>query len=183
MRLRRHALRPSLESCESRALLSGGPVSAQVPVGVIGPNIHFIQLDGALHGHYHVHNGLPDTGASLDLSGTGRVHGFGHAFITGHIQGIGFIAQGHAQGTLFLSGVKGTLTLQLTGPDQKNGPNGDPNIMANVFTYQVTGGTGAYTNDTDSGTVVLGRSPGTGANQAEHGHFTLNVTSFPVPFV
>jgi hypothetical protein len=182
MRLRRHALRPALECCESRSLMSGGLVSAPVSAATDGVIIKLIELDGTFRGHYHSHNGNPDTGSVFDLRGSGHVQGFGHAFVTGHIQAIGFIALGHAQGTLFVSGVKGTLTLGLTGATQHDGPKGLPD----VFTFEVTGGTGAYTNDSDNGLATLVTIPKKGttsANNSQPGKFTLVLTSDPVPFM
>ena len=182
MRQQRHVLRPSLECCESRALLSGGLAAAPVAAAADGVIIKLIQLDGTLHGQYHSHAGIPDTGSTFDLHGSGRVQGFGHAFVTGHIRGIGFIALGHAQGTLFLSGVKGTLTLSMTGATQHDGPKGLPD----VFSFDVTGGTGAYTNDADKGIATLVTIPGKHAMsgaQTQPGKFTLVLTSPPIPFM
>ena len=92
------------------------------------------------------------------------------------------IAEGHGQGTLFLSGVEGTLTLTLSGVTQHDGPKGLPN----VFTFQVTGGTGPYSNATDNGIATLVTIPkktATSANNAETGRFTLVLTSSPIPVV
>ncbi len=182
MRLRRHALRPSLECCESRALLSGGLVPAPVSAATDGIIIKLIKLDATFRGHYHSHVGIPDTGAVFDLRGSGHVQGFGHAFVTGNIHGIGFIADGHAEGTLFLSGVKGTLTLTLTGATQHDGPKGLPD----VFTFKVTGGTGASSNDSDNGIATLVTIPKKAtsfATNTEHGRFTLVLTSSPIPLM
>jgi hypothetical protein len=178
MRPRHHTLRPSVELCEPRSLLSGGLVSAPVSVAADGPIIKLIKLDATFRGHYHSDAGIPDTGADFDLHGSGHAQGVGHAFVAGQIQGIGLIEEGHAQGTLFLSGVQGTLTLALTGATQHDGPKNLPD----VFTFKVTGGTGAYTNDSDNGIATLVTIPKKGTTTASNpgaGGFTLVLTSSP----
>jgi hypothetical protein len=104
----------------------------------------------------------------------------GHAFVTGKLQSIGFIAEGHAQGDLFLAGANGTITLHLTGVEQQNGPKGLPD----VFSFTVTGGSGKYSNVEDDGTAVYVGIPGhttAGASAADHGRFVLVLTSDAKP--
>jgi len=181
MRERRHVLRPVLECCESRAMLSGGLVSATAaPLVATQPIMLIVPLDGTFRGHYHQHAPDADQGSIFDLNGSGSVKGIGHAFITGHIRSIGLIAQGHAQGTLFLSGVHGTITLSLTGPLQHDGPKGLPDY----FAFTIVGGTGKYSNATDTGTASLVTIPGHSTahpNARSHGTFTLVLTSNPIP--
>jgi len=174
-------LRPFLECCESRALLSGGLVSAAAAPRVeTQPIMLIVRLDGTFRGHYHEHNPNADEGSTFDFTGSGHVNKVGHTFVTGHIQSIGLIAAGQAQGTLYLAGVHGTITLSLTGPVQHNGPQGLPDY----FTFRIVGGTGKYTNATDTGTASLVTIPGssTGKTIGEgHGTFTLVLTSNPIP--
>jgi len=181
MRERRHALRPFLECCESRALLSGGLISATAaPLVETQPIMLIVPLDGTFRGRYHQHNANPDVGSTFDFTGSGHVNKVGHTFVTGHIQSIGLIATGQAHGTLFLAGVHGTITLSLTGPVQHNGPKGLPDY----FTFTIVGGTGKYTNATDTGTASLVTIPGHSTshpNAGGHGTFTLVLTSGPIP--
>jgi hypothetical protein len=168
---------PTLEQCERRALLSGGialPATAAMVTPI--PIEKAVQLDGTFRGKYHRHDKIPDAGTTFDLTGSGHVSGVGQGFVTGHIHTLGLIAQGHAQGKLFLSGVGGTITLKLTGPEQDNGPDGLPDYLH----YKVVGGTGKYQNVTDSGVASLVVIPGHSSQHRgdpDHGTFTLVLTS------
>jgi hypothetical protein len=174
---RRHILRPLVEPFESRALLSGAigalPVAAAVAADT---TVRIVHLNGTIRGHYHVNVSIPDVGSTYVTNGSGHVHGVGHTFLTGKLHSIGFIARGHAQGELFLAGANGTITLELTGAEQDNGPKGLPD----VFSYTTAGGTGKYTNVQDSGIATLVTIPShtqTTLQSLEHGKFTLVLTS------
>jgi hypothetical protein len=158
-------------------MLSGGlvPVPAAPPAAASAIE-QFVHLNGVLRGHYHQRAPLADLGSVFDLSGSGSVTGFGHAFVAGNIVTTGFIAQGHAQGTLHLSGVHGTLTLSLTGPVQ-GGFAGLPNH----FTFKTAGGTGKYRNMSDTGTATLVTIPGSPAESSMQGRFRLLLTFNPIP--
>jgi hypothetical protein len=173
MRERRHSLRPLVESFESRAMLSGGIAAAPVAAAVAADTtIRTIDLNGTFRGHYHVNFSVPDVGMTFVTNGSGHVSGVGHAFVTGKIHTIGFIAQGHAQGDLFLAGANGTINLHLTGPEQDNGPKGLPD----VFSFSIVGGTGKYTNVQGHGVATLVTIPShdqTNPQAPEHGKFTL----------
>jgi hypothetical protein len=178
---RRHVLRPVMESCESRAMLSGGFVSAPAAhPAATSPIERAVKLDGILRGNYKQPFEIPDVGSTFDFTGSGQVKGFGHAFVTGQLHSIGFIAQGHAQGTVRLSGVHGTLTLSLTGPVQQGGPAGLPDH----FVFKTVGGTGKYRKVSDTGTASLVTIPGSATGQSMGGlggTFTLRLTSNPIP--
>jgi hypothetical protein len=181
MRARQHVMRPSVERFESRALLSGA-IAALPPAAAAtsAPLIRFLSLDGTIRGHYHVNDAIPDVGATYVADGSGHVHGVGHAFLTGKLHTIGFIAQGHAGGDFYLAGANGTITLQMTGVEQDQGPKGPPD----VFHYTVVSGTGKYVNVADSGTATLVTIPGHAPahpQAPEHGRFTLVLTSAPTP--
>jgi hypothetical protein len=177
MRERRHILRPLVEPFESRALLSGAigapPVAAAVAAAT---TVRIIHLDGTIRGRYQVNVSIPDVGATYVTNGSGHVHRVGHTFLTGNLHSIGFIFRGHAQGELVLRGAKGTITLELTGVEQDNGPKGLPD----VFSYTTAGGTGKYTKVQDSGIATLMTIPGqsqTTPQALEQGKFTLVLTS------
>jgi hypothetical protein len=180
MNKRDHARRPELEPFESRTLLSSGAVGTPAAAIVSPQPIEkVVELNGTFRGYYKVHTAVPDVGSTYDFNGSGYVHGVGHAFVTGHIQSLGFVAQGRSTGTLFLAGNRGTLTLQLTGPLQK-GFSGLPD----AFAFKVVGGTGQYTNVDDTGIATLVTIPAHSqmqANKLDHGTFTLVLTSKPFP--
>ena len=72
MRERRHVLRPVLECCESRAMLSGGLISATAAPRVeTQPIMLIVPLDGTFRGHYHQHTPDADQGSIFDLNGSG----------------------------------------------------------------------------------------------------------------
>jgi hypothetical protein len=173
---------PELEAVESRALLSGGAGGALSTAVPISPTpTQFILLNGTLRGHYHANPSIPDVGTTYVASGSGHVHDVGHAFVTGQLHSIGFIAEGHAQGDLYLSGARGTIALHLTGVQQQDGPKGLPD----VFSFSVMGGTGKYIGVQDSGTAIYVGIPShssAGAQAAQHGRFVLVLTSNPIPF-
>jgi hypothetical protein len=169
-----------LEAIEPRALLSGGIVG--LPGATILPSgpAPFIRLDGTLRGHYHVNPAIPDVGTTYVANGSGHVHGVGHAFVTGKLHSIGFIAEGQAQGNLYLAGANGTITLHLTGVEQQGGPKALPD----VFHFTVTGGTGKYHGVEDTGTAIYVGVPVQNAARAHavgHGRFVLVLTSDPPP--
>jgi hypothetical protein len=174
----RQRLVPTVQGIERRALLSAGLAGSSGSAVVSAPPTETtLHLDGTFRGHYdhHQDNNL-DLGTTFDLMGSGHAHGVGRAFVTGAVHTIGNIAQGHADGTLYLSGIRGTITLKLVGPEQDNGPKGLPDY----FNYSVVGGTGQYRNVDDSGTaslvVIPGHSPAH-AGDLDHGTFTLVLTS------
>jgi len=177
MSARRHDLRPLVEPFESRTLLSAViRVPPVAPAVAADTTVRVIHLDGTIRGRYHINDPIPDVGATFVTNGSGHVHGVGHAFLAGKLHSIGFLAQGHAQGELFLAGANGTITLELTGVEQDNGPKGLPD----VFHYTTAGGTGKYTNVEDSGIATLVTIPGhpqTNPQALEHGKFTLVLTS------
>jgi hypothetical protein len=178
---KRHRTSPVLEECEPRRLLSAGIVSR--PVGLMAasaPHQKVLALNGTFRGSYQSGQSIPDVGTTFDFTGSGHVHGVGKGFVTGHIGTLGFIAEGHSQGTLFLSGVRGTITLQLTGPQQSGFSR-----LPDHFTFTVVGGTGKYRHVADSGVASLVVLPGPGGVTRSpfstgQGTFTLVLTSNPV---
>jgi hypothetical protein len=181
MGYRHRGRNPQLEAIEPRALLSGGIGGLPAAAAGLPPGpAPFLRLDGTLGGHYHVNPSIPDVGTTYVANGSGHVHGVGHAFVTGKLHSIGFIAEGHAQGDLYLAGANGTITLHLTGVEQHGGPQGLPD----VFQFSVTGGTGKYSGVEDTGTAIYVGIPAptaAGAQAAGHGRFVLVLTSDPMP--
>ncbi len=148
---RRKGARPVLESLESKFLLSAQGVAAAA-VMVARP---MLVLGGSVHGHYDESSVVPDAGKTVTFSGVGRVSGLGQIQFTGHFGTPGFIASGHATGTLVLSNARGTVTLTLAGPTQ-------PGFSAPpaTFAYTIVVGTGAYAARHGHGTLTMGLVPG-----------------------
>jgi hypothetical protein len=75
----------------------------------------------------------------------------------GSLAGTGFIAEGHATGTLTLTNARGSVTLALTGPSQDGfSPPG-----SGAYTFAVRGGTGSYARTVGTGEVDLALGAGT----------------------
>lgn len=177
MSKQRHGLKPIVERLGGKVLCSGllPGSSANALTALAGAN-ETVSLHGTLRGHLHSEVGIPDTGRTFSSSGTGFLAGQGRASVAGNLQTTGFIAEGHAQGTLKLTLGKGTITLQLTGISAQKGFAALPS----TFTYTVTSGTGAYRNVTDHGIATLTTAAGnsmTQSNALEQGVFTLKLSS------
>jgi hypothetical protein len=69
---------------------------------------------------------------------------------TGTLRSPGFIAKGHAGGTLTLTNAHGSVTISLKGPLQRGFSS-----LPNKFSFQITSGTGAYAGDTGRGMAQL----------------------------
>ena len=93
---------------------------------------------------------VPDVGQRFDLSGSANLADLGHVTVTGSVYSTGFIAQGHAGGTLTFQNSHGSVTVELTGPLQ-------PGFAAlpTTFQYQVVSSTGDYAGLTESGSLTL----------------------------
>lgn len=167
--------RPQLEVLESMTLLSalspalahpgGSILAAATTQGAKAP----VSLNGTLKGDYHVAGKvIPDTGLDYVFSGNGKITSLGHVHVTGNLHSLGNIASGHAKGLIVLSTPKGSLTLHLTGPEQK-GLAGLPDH----FKFKITNSSGKYLGDKGTGTVVFVRDPAGTSASLEHGTFTM----------
>jgi hypothetical protein len=176
------SFRPRLEGLEDRALLSAGwhPVSLQVPA-LGGPGGHALasqaqptvahSLSGQGSGTYSVLNFSPGVGATYKFQGSADLAAVGHVTITGSVHSTGNIAQGHARGLLTFTNARGSVTIELTGPEQ-TGSSG----LTGKYDYQVVGHTGAYAFLTDSGSLTLALAPlSTGGAGSSLGTFTVSV--------
>jgi hypothetical protein len=128
----------------------------------------------ALHGHgrgdYESAFVVPDVGRPYSLHGKVDLAGLGHFEVSGSLHSLGFISHGRAGGELTFSNAKGSLTLQLVGPDQ---PGFSP--LPGAFSYKVVAATGAYHGLHASGVLHLALHQAPGASLAAHGTFTLSL--------
>jgi hypothetical protein len=196
MRSPRRKRRLQFEVMESREVLSASLAGASLapPTLVIPippePPVPLPSLHGLLSGSYSAHT-FPDVGTTYDLTtGQGQVQPFGLMTVTGSVHFPGFILKGQVGGTLTLSDSQGSLTLKLTGPvlDPLPGPlqpitQRSVPPLTHLFGFEITGGTGAFTNATGRGTASLqlvadpiGNVPATTQNFLEQtGHFDLSL--------
>lgn len=110
-------------------------------------------LRGTVQSSYTTQAPFPDSGTTLALAGFGRVQPLGVVQVTGEIHTVGFVRRGRATGTLTLSNNRGTVTLDLEGPEQGGLAPPPPRLH-----YTVSGGTGDFESMTGAGKVALHRT-------------------------
>jgi hypothetical protein len=116
-----------------------------------------------------------DFGGVFDLHGSANLAGLGQVTVTGRVNSVGFIHYGRAGGTLTFANARGSVTVQLSGPEQLGFSS-----LPQAFHYRVVGATGAFKGLTGQGTLqlVLHESPlpfpGAGM-VTPHGTFALTI--------
>jgi hypothetical protein len=171
-----------LEELGSRLLPSATPLSVTGPVGpapIVSPISipPIIVASDALSGHgsgSYTELLVPtpvDTGPLYRLTGTAHLAGLGKVAVSGDLHEVGFIENGHAGGELTFTNKEGSLTVDLTGPQQKAF-----SPLPDRYSYQIVSGTGAYADRTGEGSLTLVLTP---AHSGTSGHFSL-VVGLPV---
>ncbi len=133
--------------------VSGGPVAIPIVVGPVVPIFvlhHDNPLEGRGHGTFTASPLMVDAGAYFHLHGHGHFGKLGEATVTGFLQGVGMIANGHASGTLTFTNSHGSVTIELKGKLQS--------AFAEIptwFAYHVVSGTGSYSHMKDHGMVRI----------------------------
>jgi hypothetical protein len=150
--------RPQLESLESMTLLSGAAATALSHQGfteVSTAQAATLTLRGTEHGVFHANRG--DSEKSYEIKAAGKLSPFGPTTATGNLtELLVFTFDLPYYGSLQLVTKTGTLTIDF--PDGEEIPSGLPTAKSKneiVATYDITQGTGAYTDDTGSGVVEL----------------------------
>jgi hypothetical protein len=137
------------------------------------PLPELVALQGSTRGTYVLESPVPDTGAAYTIRTSGKVAHLGRAIVSGSLDSLGFIAYGHARGTLHVAVAGGALTLELTGPTQ---PGFSP--LPTKFSYVITQGTGKFHNRVGDPVVkgvvdVILQSVDTGVARQGQGVVTL----------
>src|SRR3954454_4070601 len=113
MRRKRFRAQPQVEGLESMTLLSGaaGMMTGAAPLAahLSPPAPQPLVLSGTAHGSYVGHQSNPDTGTQYSLFAQGRVTPLGQSIVRGSFTTPGFILNGTAQGTLTVSGPRGSV--------------------------------------------------------------------------
>jgi hypothetical protein len=146
----RRKLTIEVESLENMTLLSGLTALTHATAAVVYAPVNPVVLGVTTRGPYAYTRSAPDVGAAFQFLQFGYAKGVGNFGVAGSINTVGFVANGRATGTLTFSTIKGTFTLQLTGPVQRGFAP-----LPSVFAWKVVAATGGYTGSTSSGTVVL----------------------------
>ena len=170
--LKRRSLQ--VEELGSRLLPSATPLSVTGPVGPahVLPPISIppmIVTAGALAGHgsgrYSYPPMISGMGPQYQLDGTAHLAGLGKVAVSGDLHGVGLIENGHAGGELTFTNKHGSLTVDLTGPQQSAF-----SALPEQFSYQIVSGTGAYADRTGQGSLLLVLTP---SSSGPNGHFSL----------
>lgn len=127
-------------------------------------------LCGHGQGTYTGNISFPDTGVNNTLQGTAKLARLGDVTVAGSVHGVGFIASGHATGTLTFTNGQGSVTLDLLGPEQPGFSS-----LPKEWKYTVTGATGDYQNLMgQQGSLKLTFQADTSATSPQ-GTFTLKI--------
>lgn len=182
----------NVEALEPRAFFSvtaalshmaTAPAKASVIVKLPFPIPASFGLSGTATGTYIRANGIPDTGATYQFTGSGKVSPLGADTVTGSLHTPGFILNGVDTGTLTLSNTKGSVTVSVSGPAVS--PLATPVPLLNL-TYTITGGTGSYKNLKGTGPVRMILIPNTilpptAIGITQTGHFTFTFLPGVIP--
>ncbi|GAC1449035.1 MAG: hypothetical protein NVSMB9_32740 [Isosphaeraceae bacterium] len=149
-----------VESLESLTLLSGFAARAGIhPPAIVmeasAPQaIRAINLVATARGFYSSERKNPDTGTSYGLFAFGRAVGFGPLFIGGNLRTPGFIQQGHVTGTIHVSSFRGTVDLDVTGPQVPGFSQ-----LPSTLTFKASHGTGRFVGASGTGTIDVTLRP------------------------
>jgi hypothetical protein len=154
----------SLEELDARTLPSAPVAPISTPADITTPVIieppvtpphHNHKLHGTATGNYVGSSLIVDAGISDTLTGTAELGAKrGEFTVSGSVNGVGLIAQGEAMGQLVFTNANGSITISLTGPEQKAF-----SPLPTKFEYTITGGTGKYANLTGHGKLTLTTFP------------------------
>jgi hypothetical protein len=147
----------------SSALPALHPAQAVTPPPNTPVDNHVLNLSGLATGQYRATT-IPDAGKTYTFHGAGQISPLGRTDVTGTVHLPGLIVPPpttsatpptvEAHGQLFLSDVRGTVTLTLEAPSHNNADRLPP-----YFTYKITNASGAFRGDTGTGIVVIVADP------------------------
>ena len=148
--------------------LPTGPLMASLAPAQ--PALHL--LEGHGRGSYTADAIIPDAGAEYRLQGFADLAGLGRVALSGSVHAVGFLQRGHAGGDLTFTNARGSVTVELLGPEQ---PAFSP--LPEAFRYKVVAATGAYKGLAAQGTLQLALHAGAPGmvGGARHGTFSLTI--------
>jgi len=167
---------PQVEELGARLLPSATALpAAELAAAQAAPEPLVHLLSGQGEGTFTTGAPRPDVGTDYTLYGRGEFAGLGQAGIRGTIHSLGFTPHGHAGGTLVLTNDHGSVTLELTAPDQRGF-----SALPTTFGYKVIHATGAYANLSAAGSLTLMLAPVPGGTGNPHGGFVLGSSLLPL---
>ncbi len=166
-----YRFRPCLESLDDRTPPSSIPVAP--PGGGLGYWEHYygsywLPLSGQISGTWISPGATPDTGATQNLNGAGKISPLGDVQATGTLTAPGFVQNGRASGQFTISDSKGSVTIHLVGASLQPGFSS----MPTKFYFSIVGGTGAYARAWGGGQATLTEIPGSTPPQGPPGTMT-----------
>jgi hypothetical protein len=166
------SFRPQLEELDSRVLPSTTPLA--VAHAAINPHEVIKHVFyGRLGGTYT--NTTTQTGAGVQLTGSGTFASLGKVQVTGSLQALSPTQAGFASGGLTLSNAQGSLTLQLVPVKQDLSSSTTSSSATNGFMFTFGHGTGGLAGLTGFGELSVQLLPAAGHTG---GQFVITVNYF-----
>ncbi len=109
-------------------------------------------LTGTVQGNYTSTLKIVDTPSGFHFSGSAKIGELGVVHMYAHVYSVGFKAKGNARGEVLISNRRGSLRLELSGPEQTR-----LSPLPEHFRYRVIGGTGDFRGVRESGTLKIVR--------------------------
>jgi hypothetical protein len=162
--------RLQVEVLDARVLPSTTALPLPVPPAAAALTTHLPQhhsLAGHGHGQFSRERVPADLGGLFDLQGSADLAGLGRVTVTGRVNSVGFVLHGRASGTLTFANARGSVTMKLSGPEQRGFAD-----LPHQFHYQVISGSGAFRHLPDQGTLQLALQAGA---TFQTGTFTLTL--------
>jgi hypothetical protein len=150
--------RLQVEELDARILPSTAAFPLPVPPAAAALTAHpprHHALAGHGQGRYTRELVPADFGGVFDLQGAADMAGLGRVTATGRVNSVGFVPSGRAGGTLTFANARGSVTVQLRGPEQRGF-----SPLPQQFHYQVVSGAGAFRHLADQGTLQLALQAG-----------------------
>lgn len=127
------------------------PPPAKTPPPTTPPPVQTIALPSWTgQGRFTLTTNRLNNVKSYALEGSAAFGSYGFFAIGGTVQTVGNVATGQATGRITLSGPRGTLVLQVTGPTQTRNA-----ALPSTFNYKVVSGTGVFAHYVGQGALQL----------------------------
>jgi hypothetical protein len=150
----RHRQLPQVEALESRLPLSGvagtshDALASRAASAIVQRQGPVVTLQGSARGVFVTTHGNPDTGATYQITTSGRLSPLGQTAESARVQTTGFVLTGSATGTMTVTGAHGSLKLNLQGTLQSGS-----STLPRTLTYTIISGSRSFRNAEGSGVI------------------------------